>query len=70
MLKLSEHNTLKLTGKKGLGLFAVNFTGVGKEGYTELGLPEKVNLYGQLSVNMWNGRTELQIRFDEMKKKN
>ena len=66
----ATHNTLKLTGKKGLGLFAVNFTGVGKEEYTELGLPEKVNLYGQLSVNMWNGRTELQIRFDEMKKKN
>lgn len=59
-------NTIKLTSKGNMKLDAINFNGSGKDQYSTLGLPEKIDLYGQLAVNMWNGKKILQVRFDEL----
>lgn len=63
----AAQTTIKMTTKKEIKLTAINFKGEGIEQYTDLGMPGKVALIGTLDANVWNGRTELQILFSEMK---
>lgn len=60
----ATQNTIKLNLKS---MYALNFTGKGKQKFVEDGLPETVDLLGTLSENSYNGVNSIQMIFDEIK---
>jgi len=63
----ATQNTIKLNLKS---MYALNFTGKGKQSYVEEGFPETVDLIGTLSENSYNGVNSIQMIFDDIKASN